>query len=149
MRRTRSSEKDSELGVGGQGEEGVCTLLTSAGGRSRVLCRGSTVSRPHHRRVSTRPTIPAGPAVLAAAALLLAGPAAPLAAQPSDKQAHATRVTGSAPSVDGRLDDAAWRTARFFQDFVQKRPEEGGAPTERTEVAFIYDDEALYVGARL
>ena len=108
-----------------------------------------TVSRPPLPTVQTRPTISAGPAVLAAAALLLALPAAPLAAQPSDKQAHATRVTGAAPSIDGRLDEPAWRTARFFNDFTQKRPEEGGAPTERTEVAFIYDDEALYVGARL
>ena len=59
------------------------------------------------------------------------------------------RLQGTSPALDGRLDDAAWREARWISDFVQKQPVEGGAPTERTEVAFLYDDDALWVGARM
>ncbi|HEX9579566.1 MAG TPA: DUF5916 domain-containing protein [Gemmatimonadales bacterium] len=64
------------------------------------------------------------------------------------KEARAARVE-QAPVVDGRLDDTAWQTARFFSDFVQKQPVEGAPPTERTEVAIVYDEDALYVGARM
>ena len=34
-------------------------------------------------------------------------------------------------------------------DFVQKEPTEGAAPTDAMEVRFVYDDDALYVGARM
>jgi hypothetical protein len=65
------------------------------------------------------------------------------------KRAFATRLGGVAPRMDGRLDDAVWAQARWFSDFVQKEPVEGAAPTERTEVGILYDDEAIYVGARM
>jgi hypothetical protein len=53
-----------------------------------------------------------------------------------------------APKLDGKLDDAVWQTADFIDDFLQKDPVEGGQPTDRTEVAVIYDDKNLYIGAR-
>ena len=34
-------------------------------------------------------------------------------------------------------------------EFVQKEPDEGAPPTDRMEVRFVYDDAALYVGARM
>ncbi len=34
-------------------------------------------------------------------------------------------------------------------DFTQQRPLEGAEPSERTELRIVYDDAALYVGARL
>ena len=34
-------------------------------------------------------------------------------------------------------------------DFVQREPTEGAPPTDRMEVRFVYDDDALYVGARM
>jgi hypothetical protein len=58
------------------------------------------------------------------------------------------RLQRQAIRLDGRLDDGAWRGARWISDFVQKEPNEGAAPTERTEVAFLYDGDALYVGVR-
>src|SRR5262245_18782899 len=64
------------------------------------------------------------------------------------KSARATR-TSEVPRDDGRLDDAGWATASVVSDFVQKIPNEGSTPSERTEVRLLYDDEALYVGARL
>lgn len=71
-----------------------------------------------------------------------------LDAQPSPKIARAVRVS-RAPRIDGRLDDAAWSRLTPIADFVQQQPREGQAPTEATEVFIGYDDEAIYVGARL
>jgi hypothetical protein len=62
--------------------------------------------------------------------------------------AHATRRLGSV-LVDGILDENAWRSARPVTDFTQAEPDEGQPATERTEVRFLYDDEALYIGAQL
>ena len=73
-----------------------------------------------------------------------------LSAQASQaKSARALRLTGPAPRVDGVLDDIAWQGATAVSDFVQKIPVEGAAPSVATEVRLLYDDHALYVGARL
>ncbi|MEW5701011.1 MAG: DUF5916 domain-containing protein [Candidatus Zixiibacteriota bacterium] len=65
------------------------------------------------------------------------------------KSLTAVRINGHAPDVDGRLDEASWQQAIMVADFLQKEPDEGAVPRERTEVGFLYDDEALYVGARM
>jgi len=65
------------------------------------------------------------------------------------KQARAVRIVGAPPVLDGRLDDAVWQNAPVLDDFVQKQPDEGAPPTERTEFRFLYDGDALYVGARM
>lgn len=72
----------------------------------------------------------------------------PAAAQPR-KRAQATPVAAGAIRVDGRLDDDGWRLAIPIDDFVQKEPVEGGTPADRMEVRFAYDEDALYVGARM
>ena len=51
--------------------------------------------------------------------------------------------------LDGRLDEAAWRAAPPITDFTQSDPDDGKPPTQRTEVRFLYDDDALYVGAKM
>ncbi|MBI4419711.1 MAG: carbohydrate binding family 9 domain-containing protein, partial [Gemmatimonadetes bacterium] len=66
-----------------------------------------------------------------------------------EKTAQAVRFDGSGPDVDGRLDEPLWRSAAVIRDFVQKVPIEGAEPSERTEVMLLYDDAALYVGARM
>jgi Domain of unknown function (DUF5916)/Carbohydrate family 9 binding domain-like len=86
--------------------------------------------------------------LIAAFTMLL--PAAVVTAQEAPpKVARATRVTGASPRVDGVLDDAAWSGAQAITDFVQKIPVEGATPTVTTEVKLLYDDEALFVAARL
>ncbi len=52
-------------------------------------------------------------------------------------------------SIDGRLDEDAWKQATPITELRQQRPVEGGAATLATEVRILYDDEALYVGARM
>jgi hypothetical protein len=71
------------------------------------------------------------------------------AAPPPRKEIRAVRISAAPPTVDGRLDDAVWETAPVLSDFVQKQPVEGAPPSERTEVRFLYDDHALYVGLRM
>lgn len=86
---------------------------------------------------------------LHAAGAVAQSPAAPAAeTAPARKQATAVRIEGRAPSIDGRL-EAIWESAPAIADFVQKQPDEGAAPSERTEVRFLYDESALYVGARM
>jgi uncharacterized protein DUF5916 len=65
------------------------------------------------------------------------------------KQAAAVKVAGGAIRVDGRLDEEAWLRASPVADFVQKEPTEGAAPSDAMEVRFLYDDNALFVGARM
>ena len=62
--------------------------------------------------------------------------------------ATATRVVG-AITIDGLLDDAIWQQVAPISDLLQTAPLEGQPATERTEVRFVYDDDAIYVGARL
>src|SRR5688500_14446806 len=63
-------------------------------------------------------------------------------------QAAAVRAERG-PKVDGVLDEAMWQNARWITEFVQREPKQGEPATERTEVAFAYTDEALYIAARL
>jgi hypothetical protein len=61
---------------------------------------------------------------------------------------HAIRVQGSL-AVDGRLDEEAWLRAPVMNGFTQFQPEEGARASEDTELRVLYDDQALYIGARL
>jgi hypothetical protein len=85
----------------------------------------------------------AGSQIAAAAAAQSAQ--APIPARP---QLQATKID-RAPRIDGRLDEAEWQQASFLREFTQREPREGQPATQHTEVAFLYTDEALYIGARL
>ena len=65
------------------------------------------------------------------------------------KRARAVRVANGSVDLDGVLDEAVWASAPAISDFSQKEPQEGAPATEPTEIRFIYDDEALYIGARM
>ena len=103
-------------------------------------------------------------AVLATALPLatMAGSLRAQSLQPGTPPVDSVRRTGHAamPSVvaarlstpirlDGRLDDEAWAAAVPAADFTQNDPAEGQPASERTEVRFMYDDAALYIGARM
>lgn len=90
--------------------------------------------------------------LLLAASLAVAWPAQ--AQTPGSASARVTpRITAvratAKLSVDGRLDEADWARALPAKDFLQKDPDEGKPATEATEVRFLYDEDALYVGARM
>ncbi len=86
-----------------------------------------------------------------AAALLLALAGASQNVQPIESQTppvYAVRTT-TPIVVDGLLSEEVWATAPAVTTFTQRDPTEGAAPSEKTEVRIAYDDEAIYVGARL
>jgi hypothetical protein len=74
--------------------------------------------------------------------------APPAAAVPKAPRLTAVRTTAKV-AVDGRLDEADWERAAPAKDFLQKDPDEGKPASEPTEVRFLYDDDAIYVGARM
>jgi hypothetical protein len=51
--------------------------------------------------------------------------------------------------LDGKLDEPAWRAATPITEFTQLDPDEGRPASQRTEVRFLFDDDALYVGAKM
>jgi hypothetical protein len=61
----------------------------------------------------------------------------------------ALRAADGAPRVDGRLDDPIWALSEPVTGFRQQTPRDGDSATERTEVRIAYDDEAVYIGARM
>ncbi len=59
--------------------------------------------------------------------------------------AEAIRVD-QAPKLDGTLNDPLWQSAKPITDFHQREPNEGEAPTEKTEVRILYTRHAVYFG---
>lgn len=80
--------------------------------------------------------------------------AAPVFAQPDDgaasgnKSVEITRVD-TPPVIDGFIDDPVWMAIEPIVDLHQVNPVEYAAPSEPTEIRLAYDDDALYVSARL
>jgi len=87
-------------------------------------------------------------------AVAAACPSPTLGAEPGVLQATSAdgrrTVTASALrgtiTLDGALDEEAWRIAEPASDFVQAEPHEGQPATEHTEVRLVFDSDALYVG---
>src|SRR6266513_4708389 len=78
-----------------------------------------------------------------------AAPAYAQQVEPGRKQALAVRVAPGTIVIDGRLEEDAWSRAPVINDFVQKEPDEGATPSDTMDVRFLFDDTALYVGARM
>ena len=69
-------------------------------------------------------------------------------AQEPARTVAAVRLAGQPPEIDGRL-DSTWLQAPVANGFTQRRPTEGAPAMDSTDVRFLYDDDALYVGARM
>lgn len=59
------------------------------------------------------------------------------------------RWTATPPTLDGRLDDDAWRAAEWSGDFGDIQGPALPAPRRRTRAALLWDDDRLYVAASL
>lgn len=70
--------------------------------------------------------------------------------QPVVKKLEAVK-TNVAPKIDGDLTDEVWKNIPIATDFIENNPVAGRheKPEERTEVKIIYDNTAIYVGARM
>ncbi len=70
-------------------------------------------------------------------------------AQQASLKRFEIKRTDTPPVIDGSLDDEVWSNAAFVEDFHQIRPNEHTEPSQQTRVLVTYDDDALYVAARL
>ena len=80
----------------------------------------------------------------------------PALAHAQDASVHTTTppVATAAPRqgpivVDGVLGEEGWQTAPPAGDLRQYQPEEGAAASHPTELRVLYDDNAIYIGARM
>lgn len=80
--------------------------------------------------------------------VLAVAPFAHAANWPERPVLRAVRVS-DAPVIDGDLSDAAWQSAPEFTDFTQHDPTDGAPGTMHTSVRILYDDKAIYFGARM
>ncbi|MDB4884012.1 MAG: putative rane associated hydrolase [Gemmatimonadetes bacterium] len=112
----------------------------------------SSTPRPDPSQMTFIPTRLASRLALVACTLFAAGLSAqepaPAPTHPPVPVAGATRRT-TPISIDGRLDEDAWRQATPITEFRQTRPTEGAPATLGTEVRVLFDEDALYIGARM
>ncbi len=62
---------------------------------------------------------------------------------------YSTAHTSDAPKIDGYLDDACWKSIQATSDFKTHQPQYGLAPKYKTEVKILYDDDAVYISAKM
>jgi hypothetical protein len=75
--------------------------------------------------------------------------AAGRAARDAGARIEAAELTGaSAVKLDGEFSETAWELATPIEAFVQRDPQEGAAPSQRTEVRVLYDKACLYIAVR-
>ncbi|MBI4545328.1 MAG: carbohydrate binding family 9 domain-containing protein, partial [Gemmatimonadetes bacterium] len=65
------------------------------------------------------------------------------------REIEAVRVRTTPPVIDGRLDDEAWTAASAATGFTQLEPRPGEPATQLSEARIAYDEDAIYVAARL
>jgi len=61
------------------------------------------------------------------------------------RSADVTIISGPM-EIDGSLNEPAWKSAPKIGDLIQRQPDTGSAPSERTEVTLLRDEDNLYVG---
>ena len=117
----------------------VCVLMAvavslgaaaAAGAQAAAAPQAATAHGPDRPRIDQATTVGSG----AGYGALLGRP-----------RIRATRAE-TPPEIDGRLDDAVWRTAAMLTEFVQQSPLDGAPATEQTEVYIAYDRDHIYFG---
>ncbi|MBU1011515.1 MAG: carbohydrate binding family 9 domain-containing protein [Bacteroidetes bacterium] len=67
----------------------------------------------------------------------------------NQKKVLQAKRTNEVPIIDGALNDKAWVSATIATNFIQIEPYNGSPASQKSEVKFIYDDEAIYIAAML
>ncbi|WP_316634274.1 DUF5916 domain-containing protein [uncultured Flavobacterium sp.] len=69
----------------------------------------------------------------------------------SQKKALQTQLTSQSISIDGKLDETAWKDASTATDFVMYDPDNGKPIPEnkRTDIKVLYNNDAIYIGAMM
>ena len=75
-----------------------------------------------------------------------AADAAPQAESGAATRSAAVITINSPIAIDGSLSEAAWTAAPPIGELVQRQPDTGSAPSERTEIRLLRDEDNLYIG---
>ncbi|HET7675595.1 MAG TPA: hypothetical protein VFL54_08755, partial [Gammaproteobacteria bacterium] len=86
-----------------------------------------------------------GRAITMAFMLAILAPAALAAANPLSPTAAALRVAPHTVTLDGRLDEPAWKNAQLIT-LTQQDPHPGAPTPYRTEVRVLIDAQHIYFG---
>jgi cellulose/xylan binding protein with CBM9 domain len=86
---------------------------------------------------------------IAVAVLLLPQRVTPAQSAPADPRGYVCYRASSPVSVDGRLDEAAWREAPWTEDFVDIEGDRKPVPAFRTRARMLWDETYFYIGAEL
>ena len=144
-----------------------------SGGQERQTSHGTGFRRYREPRPGGKPAVALAAVCLTAAVLLAAaplaaqdrvpadaagiridGPPAPIAPEVVTRDA-AGRATMRAVrlaeplSLDGALSEAVYAQTQAVSAFIQQMPDEGAPSAERTEVWVFFDDDNVYVAARI
>ncbi len=88
-----------------------------------------------------------GRAVVAAAVLGAAQAAVPPAAlPPAGPRSAPVASTTAKITIDGVLDEPDWGNAANIGPLIQRQPQPGQIPSERTDVTLLHDADYLYIG---
>ncbi|MBI9054192.1 MAG: carbohydrate binding family 9 domain-containing protein [Bacteroidales bacterium] len=61
---------------------------------------------------------------------------------------NTTRISQTAPIIDGLIDANIWDQVEWSGDFTQKTPQDGADPSQETAFKILYDDNFLYILVR-
>lgn len=70
-----------------------------------------------------------------------------LAQDPEKRQYTATKIT-TPVNIDGILNDEAWNSGTWSDNFTQHEPYSGRPESQRTEFKVLFDDDNLYVAVK-
>jgi len=66
----------------------------------------------------------------------------------AQKNYQTARITGELPEIDGKIQEECWNGIAWGSDFIQREPNDGMPPSQRTIFKILYDDNHLYVAIR-
>jgi hypothetical protein len=64
----------------------------------------------------------------------------------SEKRRMAVTVISDSIVIDGKLDEAVWKSTPTIGDLIQRQPDPGTRPSERTDVTLLRNADYLYIG---
>lgn len=67
---------------------------------------------------------------------------------PPKKVYTAKHINPHPPRIDGKLNDPVWVNAPWEGDFIQRKPLEGEAPSQKTAFKIVYDQSNIYIAIR-
>ncbi len=71
-----------------------------------------------------------------------------LRAQTGPPEYITQRIEGTAPAIDGKLDDPVWDQVEWGTDFFQRQPDDAAPVSQQTAFKILYDNRYLYVAWR-